>query len=171
MRYPVNLVPGASEPFKLKDGRVVEVPKVAPRFGAWTGPVPGETYGGKAILDFSGRPAFAELVILWSFMEAGWDGVWMDSFGKRQLRGFWLTPLPGHLPAEQKNLLERILAHAPGRAKPWDVFCWSRDGVLFAEAKRYGKDSIRPGQTAFLDAGLAAGLPLSSFLLVEWDLA
>jgi hypothetical protein len=33
------------------------------------------------------------------------------------------------------------------------------------------RDSRRPGQIAFLGAGLAAGLPLFSFLLVEWDLA
>jgi|ERR1700693_310127 len=171
MKFPSSLVPGASEPFRLEDGRVVEVPKVTPRFSTWTEPPPGDTFGGKAILDFNGRPAFAELVILWSFIEAGWDGVWMDSFGKRHLRGFWPTPLPGELPAEQKNLLERLENHAPGKPTPWDVFCWSPDGVLFAEAKRHGKDSIRPGQIAFLVAGLAAGLPTSSFLMVEWDLA
>jgi len=171
MNYPSNFVPSASELFKLDDGRVVEVPKATPKFSVWTGPSPGDTFGGKAILDFNGRPAFAELVILWSFMEAGWDGVWMDSFGKRHLRGFWPSPLPGEIPAEQRNLLERIEDHAPGKAKPWDVLCWSPEGVLFAEAKRHGRDSIRPGQTAFLGAGLTSGLPLSSFLLVEWDLA
>jgi hypothetical protein len=79
MKYPRNLVPGASEPFRLEDGRVVEVPKVAPKFSTWTGPPPGDTFGGKASLDFNGRPAFAELAILWSFMESGWDGVWIDS--------------------------------------------------------------------------------------------
>ena len=99
-------------------------------------------------------------------MASGWTAL-----GKRRLRGFWPTPLPGELPAEQRDLLRRIDDLAPGRAKPWDVFCWSPDGALFAEAKRHGKDAIRPGQIAFIRAGLAAGLPLSSYLLVEWDLA
>ena len=153
MNYPRNLVPSTAEHFKLDDGRVVEVPKATPSFATWTAPPPGDTYGGKAILDFNGRPAFAELVILWSFIEAAWDGVWMDYFGSRRLRGFWPTPLPGELPAEQSDLLERIVDHAPRKATPWDVFCWSPDGVLFAEATRHGRDSIRPGQTAFLGAG------------------
>jgi hypothetical protein len=171
MKHPRNLVPSGFESSKLDDGRAVEIPKATPRFAIWTGPSSGGNYGGKAILDFNGRPAFAELAILWSFMEAGWDGVWLDNFGSRHLRGFWPTPLPTELPAEQRALIERIESHAPGKAKPWDVFCWSPEGVLFAEAKRHGKDSIRPGQTAFLGAGFAAGLPSSSFLLVEWDLA
>jgi hypothetical protein len=171
MKYPSNLVPSASEPFELEDGSVIEVPKATPSFAAWTGPSPGDTYGGKAILDVNGRPAFAELAILWSFMEAGWDGTWMDSFGKRYLRGFWPKPLPGELPAKQKTLLARIEDQAPKGAKPWDVFCWSSEGVPFAEAKRHGRDSIRRGQTAFLGVGLATGLPPSSFLLVEWGLA
>jgi hypothetical protein len=171
MKYPRRLGPSASQPFKLDDGRVVEVPKATPKFPAWKGPPPGDTFGGKAVLDFNGRPAFAELLILWSFLEFGWDGVWADSFRSRYLRGFWPAPVLAELPADQKALLERIVDHTPRKAKPWDVFCWSPDGVLFAEAKRHGKDSIRPGQTAFLGAALAAGLPISSFLLVEWQLA
>ncbi len=169
MNYPPSLVPSASEPFKLDDGRVVEVPKATPSFAAWTGSPPGESYGGKAILDFNGRPAFAELAILWSFMDAGWDGVWMDSFGKRYLRDFWPAPVSQDLPPEQENLLQEIIARASGRGRPWDVFCWSSQAVVFAEAKRRKRDKIQETQIRFLAAALELGLPLSAFLLVEWS--
>jgi exonuclease III len=43
MNYPSKLVPDEFESFKLKDGSVVEVPKVAPKFSPWTGP-PGRRW-------------------------------------------------------------------------------------------------------------------------------
>jgi hypothetical protein len=52
------------------------------------------------------------------------------------------------------------------------VFCWKEDGgYLFAEAKRYKYNKIRASQRKWLEAALQQGLPLTSFLLVEWTLS
>ena len=169
MNWPENLRPTASETVGLPDGRSVVVPKTSPTFRRWAGLPPGDTFGGKTILEFEGRPAFAELAILWSFTAAGWDGVWMDSYGKRRLTEFWPVPVSREIPAEQEQLLREITNGAAGHGRPWDVFCWSETGVVFAEAKRKGRDSIRSTQTAFLAAALYLGLPISAFLIVEWS--
>jgi hypothetical protein len=51
------------------------------------------------------------------------------------------------------------------------VFCWRDGAVIFAEAKRKGRDRIRTTQRRWLEASLDAGIPLDSFLIVEWQLA
>jgi hypothetical protein len=98
---------------------------------------------------------------------AGWEGVWVDTFGHRYLKEFWPTPTSVALPPDKAALLARI--GGARESRPWDVFCWKDGMVLFAEAKRHCHDWIRPSQTAFLFAAQAAGLPLSSFLIVEWS--
>lgn len=169
MTWPEDLEPSTTQPFSLKDGRVVEVPKAVPCFSRWSGQLPGDTFGGKAVLNFKGRPAFAELIILWSFLEARWEGVWVDSFGKRYLREFWPIPGPLSLPSEHEDLLRQIVDRTGAQGRSWDVFCWSAARVVFAEAKRERYDWIRSSQIAFLAAALDIGVPISSFLVVEWS--
>lgn len=168
-RWPDNLLPTSSESITIAAGRVLDVPKATPTFALWTGTSPGDNFGGKPILDFKGRPAFAELAILWNFLEAGWDGVWVDSYRRRYLRAFWPTPVSVHLPPDREELLRRVRAGAGEKARPWDVFCWSGENVVFSEAKRLKRDSIRSSQIDFLTAAIDIGLPVSSFLLVEWS--
>jgi hypothetical protein len=151
---------------------VISVPTTTPSFAPWRGPSPGDTYNRKPLLDFNGRAGFAELGILWSFMQEGWQGAWVDTYRNRFLRDFWPAPVPVEIPPDRKDLLQSISTKAQGLGKPWDVFCWSPSGgVVFAEAKRNGRDRIRSPQIAFLGATLDLGLPLSSFLLVEWSIA
>jgi hypothetical protein len=155
----------------LPDGTSVETAKVSPTFPRWAGEPPSRTYGRKPIIDLDGQPAFAELAILRIFEAAGWEGVWVDTFRNRYLRQFWPSPEPVQLPDDKKDLIAAIRASGGKTARPWDVFCWSQDSVIFAESKWHKRDSVRPSQCAFLAGGLKAGLPLSSFLLVEWSFA
>ena len=168
-RLPHALAPTTTESFELPSGRTVAVPKASPTFSAWTGPPVTDDYGGKIILDASGGPAFAELAILWSLRDAGWDGVWIDTFRQKYRTGYWGAE-PVELPGDPSHLLERIYARMGARSGAWDVFCWRGPDVLFAESKRRGKDYIRPSQLSFLDAALVTGLRLESFLIVEWEL-
>ncbi len=66
MTLPELLTANASHPIALPTGTIVDVPKATPTFRLWHGPPVADTHNGKQILDFKGRPAFAELVILWS---------------------------------------------------------------------------------------------------------
>src|ERR1700722_17421919 len=60
----------------------VEVSKFSWRCRSWTGE-PIDTYGGKAVLDCEGTPAFAELALAAFLRRHGVDGaVWVDSYRK-----------------------------------------------------------------------------------------
>src|ERR1700682_60404 len=85
----VDLHATGVEHLVLPSGIAVAVPKATPQFLAWGGQPPGDTYGGKQILDFKGRPAFAELAILWALCEQGWEGVWIDTYRRAFRTGFW----------------------------------------------------------------------------------
>jgi hypothetical protein len=50
------------------------------------------------------------------------------------------------------------------------VFAWRGTKILFAEAKKQRKDFLRGSQHGWLEAALDEGVPLSSFLIVEWAL-
>src|ERR1700692_3625265 len=89
IKYPAALQPTTTETMTLPSGRSVSFPEATPTFRRWGGaPVEG-TYGKKAILDFDGRPAFAELAILWTLEKAGWQGFWVDCYRRAFRTGYW----------------------------------------------------------------------------------
>ncbi len=166
---PPELCPTGSECIG-KPPQDIAVPKATPSFRRWQGPVPGDSYGGKPILDANGEPAFAEVVILRALQRAGWDGVWVDTYRKSYRRSSWGDKVSS-LPQEPAALLAEIRSIAEDQARCWDVFCWRSDGaVLFAEAKRAGRDRIRESQVAWFKAALHLGRRPREFLVVEWSL-
>ena len=166
---PAILQATESEELILPSGRQVAVPKATPTFSLWTGVPPNDSYGRKAILEYNGRPAFAELIILWTLEEAGWDGMWIDSYRRKTRREYWhaspVPPLPEVLRSRLGLIRNRI---GPWRGS-WDVLAWKDNRFLFAESKRRSRDRLRQTQLAFLEAALDHE-PLDSFLLVEWAL-
>lgn len=123
------------------------------------------------MLDFGGEPVFAELAILRTLQAEGWGGVWVDSYRRKYRVSYWGDSKKVSLPIEQEDLRRAIHARAGTQGGCWDVFCWKDDMHLFAEAKRSGKDQIRKNQIKWLGAALELGVPLSSFLVVEWSLS
>jgi hypothetical protein len=139
-------------------------------FSPWIGKRIRNTYGGKAVIDFGGEAVFAELAILRSLKNNGWDGVWVNSYQCK-----FRVDLPERaddcdLPLKPKNLFDAIAAIKGSRGGCWDVFAWRANEFLFAESKRRKRDSMQPSQFQWLDAAIQVGLPLSSFLIVEWEL-
>lgn len=167
MNYPVSLRPTTTESLTLPSGRIVAFPKATPTFTLWRGD-PVESYGRKTVLDIDGRPAFAELAILWSLQNAGWQGVWVDSFRHTFRTGYWNSAPQKALPQKPGSLSDETWNLAKRRSGVWDVFCWRDDRVLFCESKKAGRDRIRPSQRLFAESALKIGVPLDSFLYVEW---
>ena len=167
MIYPASLQPTTTESMTLPiSGRIVAFPKATPTFAKWPGEFAGSTYGKKAVLDFNGRPAFAELAILWTLQNDGWQGVWVD---KKVFRtDFWNSPPQRTLPQKPSSLPDEIWNLAKTPPGVWDVFCWQDDRVLFCECKRGKRDEIQQSQLIFAESALNLGLPLDSFLFVEW---
>ncbi len=166
---PACLVATSVEPVPLPSGRTILLPKTTPRFHSWRGPPPGDRYGQKALLDFEGRPAFAELAILWTLQSAGWTGAWVDTYRRRFRSGYWGDTPDVVLPNGSKALLEAIYAKAGSRSGAFDVIAWHGDQVLFAESKRRGKDRIRDSQKNWLSAAIEVGVALDHLLVVEWS--
>ena len=163
-----RLVPTAREAIALPmSGRSIDVPVTRIAFAAWTGEPIADTYGGKPVLDVAGHPLFAELAILRELESNGWKGVWVDSYSRRMLTGW--PAIRGEMDRGPRRMFDGISQLRRGRS--WDVFAWCDDKVLFAEAKRRGKDAIRDQQRAWLEAALERGLTPTEFLLVEWSLA
>lgn len=166
MPYPKSLCPVVYEEFKLISGNVVHIPKTTPTFRRWLGVPPEDTYGNKPVIDMDGSPGYAELAILKLLQEENWQGVWIDTF--RKVKRIAID-VYADLPPDQDKLLEKIYATADTKSGCFDVFCWRPNNVLFVEAKRKGRDRIRQTQIRWLSAALEIGIPVESFLVVEWQ--
>jgi hypothetical protein len=174
MKYPVSLQPTTTEILTLPLRGSVSLPKATPTFQKWRGDPVEDNFGGKTILDFEGRPAFAELYILWTLQKDGWQGVWVDSYRHLFRTGYWDSEPQQSLPERPNSVPEEIWNLAKIRSGVWDVFCWRGERVLFAESKRakskgVRKDDIQQSQIDFAESALNIGLPLDSLLLVEWN--
>jgi hypothetical protein len=170
MEYPTSLQPDSTERIKLSQDRAVEIRKTRPRWKLLTGAPVSDTYGGKPVLDYGGEPAFAELVILREFQKAGWHGVWVDTYRDKYRIAYWEEKGEVYLPPDKERLLGRIRNAAGSKHGCWDVFCWTGEMMVFAEAKRRSRDQIRDTQQRWLAAALDMGVPLESLLIVEWSL-
>jgi hypothetical protein len=169
-RFPETLNPTGYESIIISPRQVINVPKATPIFSSWCGNAILDNYNGKQVLNVGGEPAFAELAILWAMRAVGWEGVWIDTYGRKYRTGYWgVTPL-SELPPERTQLLERIYTRAGSRSGAWDVYCWSGSKVLFAESKRAGRDKIRDSQRHWLAAAIEEGYPKENFLVVEWSI-
>jgi hypothetical protein len=160
------LKPQSSQRIVLPSGREITVAKATPSFRKWSREMPSDTFNGKPPLEFNNEMVFAELAILRSFQQAGWDGRWIDSYHQRYLTKYWPTPVSEPLPAKRQSILERIRAKAGGSGGCFDVFCWRSEQLLFAESKWH--DKILKTQTRWLEAALGIGIPEESFLIVQW---
>lgn len=185
-RFSKRLLPAPREDssgvqmFHLPSGTTVGVTKRFYRFKLWNrnnhegNPVTVDgrqidTYGEKPILDFDGEPVFAELAILRILQNEGWVGVWVDSYRRgRFITGLFNPPLQ-RLPSNAREVLEKVKIAKRSRSGCWDVFAWRKGRLLFVEAKRANKDRFQRSQVEWLAASLQVGLPLSAFMVVEWD--
>ena len=164
----------------LGPGRKEAVRKATPGFPKWAGESPGSDYGGKPIVDFEGRPAFAELTILWTVNSAGWDGLWVTHAGGREKhrRGFWGPQEAFTAPDPVLAFLSRVRSNRGDSSKgTWDIVCWPRDATLitpadlrFIESKWAGKDNIKVDQVDWYRIARDFGAPREAFLIVEWSL-
>jgi hypothetical protein len=159
------------EEFALSSGERVSVVKLLGTFARWEGEPQLDTYGGKPLVTWRGTPLFAELAVLRGLEEAGWTGVWADSFGRCFRTASRESP-PVTLPEKAQRLYSAIERQSSARAGGcWDVFAWRSGDVAFVELKRSGRDKIRDSQRAWLEAALSIGVPITSFAVIEWSIA
>jgi hypothetical protein len=179
MVYPNIFKPIELEPFFI-NGKSINIPKCIVRFDKWTGQPIQNTFGGKPLISVDNKPMFAELAIMTHFINAGWNARWVETYG-RHSGPIFLTDWKDDKYKNQINmpiLDERILNLLASMAKLngnsysgcWDTLAWKDNDFIFAESKRWKRDSIRSTQANWLTAGLQYGLNLDNFLIVQWDM-
>ncbi|OGI73949.1 hypothetical protein A3D42_00680 [Candidatus Nomurabacteria bacterium RIFCSPHIGHO2_02_FULL_41_18] len=157
------------EIFSLSSGEQISIQKYFLNFNKWGGsPVPN-SYGNKAVIDYEGEPLFAELAVLRLFQSNGWDGVWVDSYGRKYRTGLPGVVDPVEIPIKQKELIDSIQKKIGRSGGCWDVFVWKDNTLLFIELKRQKKDVIQDSQREWLEYSLAHGLHFNNFAFIEWD--
>jgi hypothetical protein len=121
----------------------------------------------------NGNRSCAELAIVHHLRDEGWHGVWVNSFGPRELRSEWF-PAPAvktlaetGAPDRAVEAFERLRAANGGTLDGFfDVFAWREPGqVRFYEAK-VGPDRVKPTQLRFVELALRFHR-LEEFTIIE----
>jgi hypothetical protein len=146
----------------------IEIRKSIHKLPLWTGKKIADTYGNKTVLDYRGIPLYAELYVLKTFKEKGFDGVWADTYRRR-----FHTELPekNELKISLPDFIEKKLEKINPDKKlsgTWDLILWKSKQILFVELKRKNKDKIRQTQIDFLVRAISCGIPQENFEIFEW---
>ena len=164
-----RLSPTTQEVITLFSGKTVLIPKCELVFNIWKGSPVKDDYGGKQVIDYDGKPFFAELAVLKILEEEGISGVWVDSYGKCLRKEMPPTKLPYSALAGTASEIFNAITKAVGKnGGCWDIFAWEGKSILFVECKRSKKDSIRDSQVVWFEQCLKLGLQPENFLLVQW---
>lgn len=147
------------------------------RFREWQGPAVEDTWNGKTTLDFNSQPQWGEFAVLLSLTD-GWDGYAVEVYNGLH---FWKTS-PFHPPnryltleppKEFRAFLDKAATVNGKNLRPnytgcWDLLAWRGDEFRFIEVKRYRRDKFRDTQYRWFESARMAGIPASSFIIVEW---
>jgi hypothetical protein len=178
--YPKGLEPDHEE---MIPGLEVNVPSVNLVFNYWRGKPVRDDFGGKPVVDYEGRPMFAELAIVQMAVKAGWSALWQQAYPLRQSGPYYYADwkenallknqaTTGSLDSPYHQNLQALIARYNSNSYRgcWDVIAWNgRERTLYIESKQFKKDSIRDSQIRWFSACLSAGLKRKeNFLIVQW---
>ena len=149
-------LPGREEPVYIATQRWALEP--------WEGEDPpglAKIWSRKPKFAVNGSRSCAELAIVHHLRNEGWHGVWVNSFGPRELRSEWFPAPAARTLAETGaptwvvEAFDRLRAANGGSLGGFfDVFAWREPGeIRFAEAK-VGPDRIKPTQLRFVELAL-----------------
>ena len=149
--YRAEANPSTSPP---SDGRLS-------RGKAKTRPSPAQIWSRKPKFAVYGSRSCAELAILHHLRNEGWHGVWVNSFGPRELRSEWF-PAPAvktlaetGAPAWAVEAFDRLRAANGGTLGGFfDVFAWREPGEVRFDEVKVGPDRIKATQIRFLEVAL-----------------
>ena len=150
----------------------VYLPLCSPVFKIWDGIPVNFDYGNKPMLNYKGESCFAELAILRTLLDYGWDGVWVEAFGgthflRSMPKGWGLKSEHVPIPKDKEDFLKEIQKSA-GTKACFDVFVWKKDQILFLEGKHKHKDQLTEAQLKFIEGALKCGMSPRSLIIIEW---
>lgn len=179
--YPKGLEPDHEE---LIPGLEVAVPGINLVFKCWNGKPIRDDFGGRQIVDYEGRPVFAEIAIVRMAVKAGWSAFWQQAYPIRQSGPYYYADwkedtvrkdqtAASSLDSSYHQDLQASIARYNSNSFRgcWDIIAWNREGrrTLYIKSKQFEKDSIRDSQVRWFSACLSAGLKKKeNFLVVQW---
>lgn len=163
------------------EGRKNIILKYNLTFNGWKGNAIQNSFGGKLLVDVNGKVSFAELAIVDYLRKDGWNARWIGTFGRPRMDPVMLTEWNDvsfreqiHVPVTDVEIDETLVSIAKLNGNKfsgcWDVIAWKNGYVLFLEAKRNKRDSIRLSQINWLKASLVYGLNCNNFIVIQWDI-
>ena len=175
MIYPSLLSPNSSITIEH-----LEVPLLRIALRKWTGePLANNNLGAKPLIDFAGRPQFAEVVILKLCQLSGWESRWVQTYsmkaGTPRFLNDWAdkpltlqqsTPIED---AHAQKAIAEVRKENNTYSGCWDIFTWHNNQLVFAEVKRSKKDKLTKSQITWLQSAITVGLSVENFVVVEWD--
>lgn len=158
----------------------VTIPECHTSFPKWTGTPLLNDFGHKGVVEFDGKPMFAELAIVEVLKREGYSARWAETYGRSGKLPIFLDEWDErgykhqiNKPIEETWVMDALagIANLNGGSYSgcWDVIAWKNDKLLFAESKRKKRDRIKETQTSWLHAAIEYGLTPENFLMVEWD--
>lgn len=160
---------------RLPSGREVDVDNVTVDYPAWDGDDPPElkhTWSSKPKVAWLGTRTCPELFLLRMLEQKGWEGVWVNAYG-RHLRSEWF-PAPkvdslasAGAPSTVVDTFADIENCVGGRKGCWDVVAWRPNGAICFVESKVGTDQIRDSQLRWLECALDHGLALDAFAIAE----
>lgn len=178
--YPEGLEPDREE---LIPGLEVTVPSINLVFKRWRGKPIRDDFGGKPVVDYEGRPMFAEIAIVQMAVKAGWSAFWQQAYPLRQSGPYYYADWREDAARKDQattssldssfhqDLQARIARYNSNSYRGcWDIIAWNGEGrTLYIESKQFKTDSIRDSQVRWFSACLSAGLKKrENFLVVQW---
>ncbi len=156
------------------------IPERHTSFSKWTGTPLLNDFGHKGVVEFDGRPMFAELAIAEMLKREGYSVRWAETYGRNGKLPIFLDEWDerGYAYQVDKPIEETWVTNALASIANlnggsysgcWDVLAWKDGKLLFAESKRKKRDRIKETQISWLNAAIAYGLTPENFLMVEWD--
>lgn len=171
-KLPPELNPTDKFKIQLTDSEIL-LPLASPIFSVVKTNPETFDYGKKPFIEYQGETYFAELVILKILLDAGWNGVWVETYGgthflKTMPEKWNLKAEHISIPEEKEEILKNIWKLGKTKAC-FDVFVWKDDQIMFLEAKRSGKDKLTSAQIRFIEGALSYGLLPEQLVIVEWN--
>jgi hypothetical protein len=129
MTYPSFLEPNNEEEIKLLSGEKIIVPKKSIVLRSWSGEKLKNTFGGKPLVNFNGKPMFLEMCILKLGEISSWNGRWIQTYQMKGKKPYYLKEWVDDKLSNQtsieiqdktvNNLLEEISTGNKGYSGCW----------------------------------------------------
>lgn len=158
----------------------VTVPERNVTFPKWAGKPLMNDFGRKGVVEFDGKPMFAELAIAAMLRQEGCSARWAETYGRSGKVPIFIDEWDERGYKYQINKLiaevwvidalsEIARLNNNSYSGCWDVVAWRDGKLLFVESKRRKRDKIKDTQISWMNAAMQYGFTSENFLMVEWD--